>query len=1310
MYASLHNHTDYSNIRLLDSTNRLSNLIDNAYNKNLTAVAITDHDVLSGHVKAVQYYNKNYKDKDFKLILGNEIYLGREGLNAENYQKGEKFFHTLLLAKDEIGHKQLRQLSTRAWGRSFSKGGMMRTPTYISDLKDIVGENPGHLFTSTACLGSYTGVAFQEHKQESEDKIRNYLETMEDIFGEGYFFIELQPSNQKDQRDYNKFMIEKFWGDYPFIFTTDSHYLNQDDFKIHSAFLKSRQANRETEKFYSSTFIMEYDLIKKFFNYIDEDKIEEMKNNTNKIAAAIEDYDLHKDQVVPTVPVKISDEEETEYKIFVNRLEKILKNNEKEYSYIKNYINTDNEYDFSFINKVIVGFNQIKALEENKVMYYDRLEAELEELWETSKRINQPVSKYFLTMAKMIDIIWEDGDSLVGVSRGSAAGFIVNYALGITQIDPLQQELELPHWRFIHKDRPELPDIDIDTEGNKRTKVFNKVREYFKSIGGDVVNVCTFGTEKSKSALRTAARGLDIDDDIVSYIVSLIPNERGFDWTLNECMYGTEEKKPIKNFQEEMEKNSDLWDVASKIEGLITRIGIHAAGVIALNDHISEYNSMMKTNSGALVSAYNLEDTEYMGGLKYDFLTINGLDKIRATLNLLLEDKEIEWEGSLRETYNKHLLPANLEIKDPEMWEMAYTGEVVDLFQFDTPVGAQAIKSIQPQSVAELSIANSLMRLMKQENASEMPADTYVKYKNNLDLWYSEMKRYGINQDEIEILERYLKPLSGVADSQESIMMMVMDENIAGFSVLESNKLRKAIAKKDKDVLAEIKQKYYEKGRELGTRKVMLDYIWDYQIARQIGYSFSVLHTVGYSLIAVQELNLAYKFPIIYWNTACLSVNAGAINEEDYTELIEEGIIEVSDEADQRKSNKVQYGKIANAIGKFRHELELDIDLPDINVAKFGFTPDADRNTVVFGLKSITRIGDKLIYNIIENRPYKSLDDFIEKMKDKDNKKLISKDRVVILIKAGAFDSLENKPREEILYNYIKKIADQKNKINLNNMKMLIDYDLVPESLDYEKRVYNFTRYLRKNKVNSNYYKVDDVALAFIEEIDFVHHLSNIMYKDEPVQVIKRSVWDSHYEKHMNKVRSWMKENQEELLKSLNEKLFNTEYNKYAKGNKLKWELESLNFYHSGHELEGTYEKMPINITRLDELPEQEVIGHFNIKGKQIPKYRLRHIFGTVLDKDKGKHLVTLSTPEGIINIKVYRNQFSKFDHVHSHFDDDGNKVVEQESFFKKGTFLLVTGVKRGDVFVPKVYKQTKIEAIMKITFENGKVLAESKK
>ena len=1293
-YASLHAHSDYSNLKVIDSINKVGDLIDGAFNKGLHAIALTDHDTLSGHIKAIQHFKSKYLDKPFKLILGNEIYLTREGLNSENYEKGEKFYHVLLLAKDATGHEQLRKLSSRAWSRSFIRGAM-RTPTYGSDLKEILGSNPGHLITTTACLGGVTGSLFTSYGAAALDDIAAHLEKMSQLFGKGNFFIEVQPSLDEQQIAYNKFMVDNFWDKYPFVFTTDAHYLNEEDKDLHAQFLNSASnGDRDAENFYASAFVMSTEQIFERLNYLGEDKLEEMRLNTIRIADSVQTYDLKHPQAVPTVPVNITIE-------IQNKINELILQIPPQYSYIHNYLNASDKQDLYFIYKIFEGF--VLKINNFNNEYLQRFNDELEQVWETSITIQQPLSKYFVTMAKMIDIIWNEGDSLLGVSRGSAAGFLLNYCLGITQLDPLRQELVMPYWRFIHKDRPELPDIDIDTEGSKRTRVFNKVKEYFNSIGGDVINVCTFGTEKSKSAIRTAGRALNVDDDVISFIVSLVPNERGFDWTLDQCMYGDEEHKAIAKFQEEMGRERSLWKLAYSIEGLITRLGVHASGVIAFNEDFTKHNSLMKTSRGVLVSAYNLEDTEYAGGLKYDFLTINALDKIRTTMNLLLEDGRIQWQGNLKATYDKYLLPKELEYKDANMWAMAGRGEIVDLFQFDTSVGSQAMRSIKPQSISQLAIANSLMRLMAQDENAELPINTYVKFKNAEAMWYRELETNGLNRDEIQTLDKYLKPLSGVADSQESIMMIVMDPKITNFSVVEANGLRKAIAKKKFDTIDKIKKMFYEKGKDIGTRKKLLDYVWNVQVMRQAGYSFSVLHTMGYSTIALQEMNLAYKFPVIYWNTACLSVNAGAVNEEDYEDLVEEGIVEIEeDDENKREANKVQYGKVAAAIGKFKTELGMKIELPDVNRAKFGFTPDSEANVVWFGLKGISRIGDDLIREIINNRPYTSVDNFIEKLNKTGARTLVSKDRIISLIKSGAFDKIEMRSREEIMRSFILKIYDKKNRITLQNIMSLVKYEMLPVELDLEKRVFNFTKHIRKSKLKE-YYVLDESSQEFYFENNFGLDIENVKRGIEVVIAIDAVKWEKVYDKYMENVRKFIVANHDALLEEYNKKAFEEEWNKYAAGNVLQWELEALNFYHSGHELNGIAKTMHHEITAIQNIKEDDVIGMFNIDGKSFPKYKIRHIIGTVLDKDKLKHTVTLSTPEGVIMIKVYRSQFSKYDQVLSTVADDGTKNLIQDSFFKKGTHLMVTGIKRGDMFVPKVYKEIGIAPMLKIEIENGK-------
>ena len=450
-YTSIHNHSDYSNLKLIDSINTVEKLIDKAYKIGLKGVAITDHDSISGHVRAWNYYNKKFSEEEknnFKLILGNEIYLCRSGLNAENHIKGEKFYHLILLAKDDIGHEQIRKISSRAWSRSYMKN-IMRTPTYSEDLFEIIGENPGHIICTTACLGGYCGVMFAAKEY---DKIDRHLQMLQNLFGKDNFYIELQPSKNIDQISYNQYMLNTYWGIYPFVLSTDSHYLNAEDKNIHSIFLNSKSSgDRETDLFYASAYMMSFDEIKDFFiNYTKcgEDKFNIMCENTLKISDSISSYHLEHKSIIPHILY----EKQKINPFYIELIDKYT----KETTFIQQMIKDEKPADIYLLNLLVEPWKT--KIIDNEYKYVVELDYECEQLYKISEQLSQSMSDYFITMSKMIDIMWNDADSIVGPARGSAGSSIINYLLGITQIDPLNQPVELPFWRFIHADRPGLPD------------------------------------------------------------------------------------------------------------------------------------------------------------------------------------------------------------------------------------------------------------------------------------------------------------------------------------------------------------------------------------------------------------------------------------------------------------------------------------------------------------------------------------------------------------------------------------------------------------------------------------------------------------------------------------------------------------------------------------------------------------------------------------------------------------------------------------------------------------------------------------
>ncbi len=862
-YCGIHNHTEFSNLKIIDSTNRSEQMIDYAWDIGLSGLVFTDHDCLSGTLKELDEYRaklkkewqlihpeENFigydaasKELDFKVILGNEIYLSEEGL-TENRMDGTSpchFWHLILIAKDAEGFHQLKQISSAAWRRAWFRN-ILRTPTYPSDLIKYV--KGGHLICSTACLGGYAAwcwkmatqgenlFPWEEVSAESKDyyiqKLDHHLMAMESLFGKGNFFIELQPNEENsDQNQYNKFMIERYWGKYPFVFSTDAHYLKEDEREIHKAFLNSKSSrDREVDDFYKYTYIMSqeevYSLMK---DYITIEQFNEMVSNTRKIKDMCQFYELEQKPKLATVKYEHWEEYADDLEIF-NDVD------EQTYPNFYHFIHSSKQSDNYLARLVAHGYVEKYKSSWSDSVYYKRLEEEFWTLKEVGDKIEQPMADYFITMSKIMDLVWNEANSISGPSRGSAGALLINYLLGITQMNPIEQDLPFV-WRFLHPSRPDLPDIDFDTESDKRLAVFNAVRDYFNSIGGDVINVCTFGTEGTKSALKTAARGLKIDDDVISYITSMIPNERGFDWSLKDCYYGNgEDRSPIKAFVEQMTLYPRLWQLAQNIEGLITRLGVHASGVVCVNGDFNDFNSVMKTSHEQIVTSYDLHTLERCGMVKYDFLTVSALDRIRQCMNYMLEDGTMEWQGSLRATYNKYLDPQVLDYTSSEMWDMVGKGEISSLFQFDTLVGSQAIKSIQPRSLTELAISSSLMRLM---GDGELPLEKYARHKRLPNAWHEEMISYGLNAEEQKILEKYLKKKCGVGESQEVIMQIVMDPQISGFDMKEANKLRKTIAKKQFKEIEAVKELFFRRGRAIGTSDNLLSYIWYVQISAQLG-------------------------------------------------------------------------------------------------------------------------------------------------------------------------------------------------------------------------------------------------------------------------------------------------------------------------------------------------------------------------------------------------------------------------------------------------------------------------------------------
>ena len=695
----------------------------------------------------------------------------------------------------------------------------------------------------------------------------------------------------------------------------------------------------------------------------------------------------------------------------------------------------------------------------------------------------------------------------------------------------------------------------------------------------------------------------------------------------------------------------------------------------------------MRSPNGDLTTQYSLHEAEELGDVKYDFLVTEICDKLTIAINLLQRDNLIEPELSLREVYNKYLHPDVIDLKNQRLWDALSNGEVLDVFQFSTGVGLATAKQVKPQNPTDMLNANALMRLMG-EPGEERPLDRYCRLKEDMRAWYMEAKDAGLTDEQIKTLEPYYLPNCGVPSSQEDMMEICMDENIAHFSLSEANATRKIVAKKKMDKIPELHEKFVN----ACPSKKFGEYVWKTTMGPQMGYSFAKPHALAYSFVGLQTLYLATTYSDIYWNCACLITNAGGADLLEADDVDREVDLdeEEEDTPTKKKNKSVNYGKISVALGKSK-KAGINVLPPDINKSDLIFKPDSEQNAIIYGLKGIDRIGTNLVYEIIENRPYSSLEDFMSKVK-------VNKTQMVSLIKAGAFDNLyEN--RVATMNSYLDLIADKKKRITLQNMTMLFNKGLIPEELSFEAKVYNFTKYIRKFK-DGDYYLLDRNAMRFfLEHYDTDVLVDAVIDGENNHAKIKQTTWDNTYDKAMNPVRAWMKENQQEILNKLNATLVTEVSEKYAQGGIDKWDMDALGTYCHNHEL-ANLNKRAYNIVDFEDLDKEPVIAsEFLTKdGGIIRMYEISRICGTVIDKDKNKSTVVLLTPTmQVVNVKVWKNQYAKWDRQISRKNPDGTKTVVEKSFFARGNKLIITGIRRDDDFVPKKYKSTSFPLFEKI-------------
>ena len=1296
-YFGVHNHTMYSNIRLLDCVNEPKALIDKAIELGLSGIAITDHECLAAHM-TVNQYAKKIKEKypEFKIALGNEIYL------TNDRSMGQKYYHFILIAKDLEGYKALKELSTRAWYGMYTDRKMERVPTLKSDLQEVMAKYKGHVIATSACIGgelSSNALLMAEAESVGDMKsaavygnaIVDFIKFVQEVFGDD-FYIECAPSDKEDQIMVNQKLrrIAKAYN-CKVVVGTDAHYLTVKERPIHRAYLNAKDGDREVDSFYEFAHLMTSDEVRKLLmlSYDDEYFIEEILDNTQLIQNQITDFDLSKKQQIPKVELK-------DYP-------KCSAWEWDMYPTIRDLLVSDNIQERYWVNECIQKLAEM-GLDGNPE-YAQRLEIEADVIKDIGDKLDDCLFAYFNTFKHYIDLFWECG-SIVGPGRGSATGFLSNYLLGITQLDPIRWEL--PYWRFLNKERAELPDIDIDLAPSKRPAIFNAIRQERGEFG--LVQVATFGTEGTKSAIQTACRGyrseeypngIDVDDAL--YMSSLIPQERGFLWEINDVVYGNEEKdrKPVASFINEVEKYPGLLDIIMYICGMVNKRSSHASGVILYGDDPFETASFMRTPSGDLITCWDLHEAEAAGDTKYDFLVTEISDKIIQCVQLLQEDGAIE-QASLREIYNKYLHPEVIDTDDSQIWDHLGDGDIMDVFQFSTGEGLAIAKKVKPRSIFEMMAASAMMRLMS-EKGKESQQDRYVRIqREGIQSFDKEMKQRGISDATRMAMHKHCDTYWGCVPIQEQMMEILMDKDITGFTLAEANAARKIVAKKKMNEIPKLRKQVYDHC----DNEIKAEYIWETAIRPSLGYAFSKNHSLPYSFVGVQTIYLATHFNPIYWNCACLIVNSGSLEDNSTTEVVDiyepehqefsEGTTyeDLPDKsAKVKKTAATDYGKIAKAMGDMI-STGIQISLVDINKSGFGFKPDVENNQILFGMKAMLNVSDDTVNTIIANRPYSSPRDFLNKVKP-------GKQAMVSLIKGGAFDKMMD--RKTCMAWYIWETCDKKKRLTLQNLGGLTKYNLLPrgsEEQDTAFRVYEFNRYLKSCcKLNTTTYKLDERAIGFLQKMGY----DGLIDSDLTMSAKK---WDTYYQKWMDVYRAWINSDKDNILQKLNESIFMEDWAKYASGSISAWEMEALCFYYHEHELEHVnYDKY--GFSDFLELPTDPEIDKVFVKaGKEIKMFKLSKICGTCIAKNKNKGIVTILTTSGVVDVKFRKEYFALFDKQISVKGADGVKHVVEKSWFNRGNMIAVQGIRSGDNFIPKKYASSGGHQLYKIDeiYKNGDI------
>ncbi len=888
-FTHLHVHTVYS---LLDGYSPLDQLLDEAKAHGMEALAITDHGNMHG---VVQFY-KEAKKRGINPILGCEVYTAFADYREKD-PKDRGQYHLVLLAENETGFKNLMHIVSEGYVHGFYYRPRVDR-TVLRKYKDGI-------IATSACLG---GEVQAQLLSGNIDRARDLALEYRDLFGEGNFFLELQDHGMREQKLVNRLLIQlSDETGIPLIASNDVHYVKQEDAAVHDALLciqtGKKLADTDRMRFEGTQFYLKSgEEMRELFP-----DVPEALENTMKIARR-----CHVDLDFSTM-------------------------------HLPGFTAPDGMNNGSYLRRLVE-----EGLHERYTEISDTIRSRAEFELQTIESMGYV--DYFL-------IVWDfiryarSKDIIVGPGRGSAAGSIVSYALGITNIDPLAYDLLFE--RFLNPERVSMPDIDIDFCYERREEV---IRYVVDKYGEDhVAQIVTFGTMAARGAIRDVGRVMDLPYQKVDRVAKMVPAELNI--TLHRAL---EIGRDLKEAYETDEEVKEMLDIARQVEGLPRHTSTHAAGVVISKEPITNYVPLC-INSGAVATQYTMTELEELGLLKMDFLGLRTLTVLQDTVHMI--EKE----------HGKTIDLDTIDLNDPAVLKHFHDADTIGIFQFESRGMRSFLRELKATRFEDLIAANSLFRPGPMQ---EIPH--YVESKH-----HPEKVTYMHDK-----LRPILEKTYGIIVYQEQVMQIVQE--IGGFSLGDADLLRRAMGKKKRDVMAQGRERFVHGGEDPqgrytvgavanGVPETIAHQIYD-QMAVFADYAFNKSHSAAYALVAMQTAWLKHYYPVEYM-AALLSSVIG------------------------------QNTQIALYLSETK-KMGITLLPPDVNRSKKKF--DVEDGAVRFGLLAIKSLGAGVIDEIVKERqkgPYTSFRNFLERVMAAGS---LQKKAVENLIWAGAFDTLHGNRAELI--------------------------------------------------------------------------------------------------------------------------------------------------------------------------------------------------------------------------------------------------------------------------------------------------------